>query len=365
MAAPDDALTDRAAVDVADAPPAAAAEPGAVVVRAEGRGGPGVPCSYYVTGDGRFSANLLPAELAEAIGGGEGTLWVDIDTTVREQQALLPLFGMHPLAVEDALNPNSRVKVEEYPDALLAIVRGVDFCESTADPYDVETYNLAFFLARNVLVTAHATPSPAVQAMRERVSRSSAVLARGPVYLMHQMMDASVDAYFPIVDQIDTFIDDIEERVFVAFDQGAMRDIYQARRLVLTLRRQLAPQREVFNALANRPHGLVPVEAQRYFRDVYDHVMRIYDSLDVQRDLLGGTLDSYLTQVNNRTGEASKALAVVGAISIPFVMVSGMWGMNFERIPLSRHPHGFAIMMAIQLAIGLGLLALLRRRGLL
>lgn len=330
------------------------------------RSGSSVPCSFYRAPDGSVRRDLAPDELARVVAGGEGQYWVDVDTSVREQQELLQrVFGLHPLAAEDALSPNSRVKVEEYPDGLFAIVRGVEFCESTADPYDVETYNLSFFLTARGLVTAHSTASPAVSAMRDRVSRAPELLARGPVFLMHQMMDASVDAYFPIIDQIDDFVDAIEERVFVAFDQGAMRDIYQARRLVLTLRRQLAPQREVFNALANRPHALVPADAQRYFRDVYDHVMRIYDSLDVQRDLLGGTLDSYLTQVNNRTGEASKALAVVGAISIPFVVISGMWGMNFERIPLSQHPHGFAVMMAIQLAIGLGLLVALRRRGLL
>lgn len=359
MAAPGGAVT---------APSRPAPATGVVRPPAEARvrSGSAVPCSFYRAPDGSLHRDLPPHELARLMESGEGHLWVDVDTSVREQQTLLQLvFGLHPLAAEDALSPNSRVKVEEYPNGLFAIVRGVEFCETTADPYDVETYNLSFFLTSSMLVTAHSTTSPAVSAMRERVSRAPDLLGRGPVFLMHQMMDASVDAYFPIVDQIDDFVDAIEERVFVAFDQGAMRDIYQARRLVLTLRRQLAPQREVFNALANRPHALVPADAQRYFRDVYDHVMRIYDSLDVQRDLLGGTLDSYLTQVNNRTGEASKALAVVGAISIPFVVISGMWGMNFERIPLSQHPHGFAVMMAIQLAIGLGLLVVLRRRGLL
>jgi magnesium transporter len=358
VAARDDAVSGRAA----------AALPPVIHTAGSGRvrSGSGVPCSFFLAPDGAFSRDLSPDELARVVESGEGHLWVDIDTSVREQQALLSdLFGLHPLAAEDALNPNSRVKVEEYPNGLFAIVRGVEFCDDTDDPYDVETYNLSFFLTQHLLVTAHATASPAVSGMRERVGRSHQLLGRGPVFLMHQMMDASVDAYFPVIDQIDAFIDAIEERVFVAFDQGAMRDIYQARRLVLTLRRQLAPQRELFNALANRPLALVPADAQRYFRDVYDHVMRIYDSLDVQRDLLGGTLDSYLTQVNNRTGEASKALAVVGAISIPFVVISGMWGMNFQHIPLSTYPHGFAIMMAIQLAIGLGLLVLLRRRGLL
>jgi magnesium transporter len=337
-----------------DAAPAPAAKPAAR------------PWSFYVAPDGAVHADLPVEELRLAIDRADGPIWVDVDTSVREQQALLgSLFGMHPLAVEDSLNPNSRVKVDEYPGAMFAIVRGVEFCEDTEDPYDVDTYNLSFFVSGRMLVTAHATASPAVDGMRARIRRQPDLAARGPVFLMHQMMDASIDAYFPVVDQIDAFIDAIEERVFVRFDQAAMRDIYQVRRLVLSLRRQLAPQREVFNALANRPTVTVPEEAQRYFRDVYDHVMRIYDSLDVQRDLLASTLDAYFTQVNNRTGEASKALAVIGAISIPFVVVSGMWGMNFERVPLSHHPYGFAIMLVLQLAVGFVALALLRRRGLL
>ena len=178
-------------------------------------------------------------------------------------------------------------------------------------------------------------------------------------------MDDAVDAYFPVLDGIDSFFDAIEPRVFEAFDERALQDIFQLKRLVLTLRRYLAPQREVFNTLANRPTELMTPEAQRYFADVHDHVLRVYDGLDAARDLLGSTLDSYLTQVSNRTGNASKSLAVVATLSTPFVVVAGMWGMNFERVPLAGHPNGFWLMLALQLALAAALLGLLRWRKLL
>ena len=119
----------------------------------------------------------------------------------------------------------------------------------------------------------------------------------------------------------------------------------------------------MFNALANRPSALLTVEEQRYFRDVYDHVLRINDSLEQYRDLLSSVLEASLTQTSNRLGLVTKGLSVVATVSVPFVVVSGMWGMNFADVPLSQWPHGFWVMMALQLGLGFGLLTYLRRKG--
>jgi magnesium transporter len=144
-----------------------------------------------------------------------------------------------------------------------------------------------------------------------------------------------------------------------------LRDIFAVRRMVVSLRRQLAPQREAFNILTNRPTPFIEPEVQLYFRDVYDHVLRIAESLEAYRDLLSGMMESYLTQVSNRLGGITKGLAVIGTVSIPFVVVSGMWGMNLQQIPLAHSPYGFWWMMGVQLGIGLLLLVALRWRGLL
>jgi magnesium transporter len=325
------------------------------------------PRIWYRAPDGQCVREFSPQALREIVRSGEGTLWVDIDSRDRRQFGMLEhVFGFHPLAIEDVLNPATRPKIEEYPDHLFVVVRAVRFREETPeDPYDVHTYNIYFFLTKNVLVTAHAERSPSVSAVEERIVRSNDLLDRGAGRLMHGIMDATIDQFFPIMDQLDPFVDGIEERVFERFDQAAMQEIFKVKRLVLNLRRHLTPQREVFNALTNRPMSALPQDVQIYFRDIYDHVLRLTDSLDAYRELLTGTMDAYLTQVSNRLGRVTKGLSAIATVSIPFVIVSGMWGMNFDRIPLAGQPEGFWLMLVIQLALGGLLLLLLRWRGML
>ncbi len=317
---------------------------------------------WHGPGDERV-VDCHPRDLAALLRRNDGMLWLHIDSTVGAQHALLEhLFRFHPLAIEDTLNPSTRVKIEEYDGYLFLVVRAVTFCESTADPYDLETQDLFAFLGPQYLVTVAAGPVPAVTAVADRLARSPEMMARGLDRLLHTLLDETIDAYFPILDRIDEFVDGLEERVFVAFDDTALRDIFQVKRLVLSLRRHLSPQREVLATLTNRPTPLLSAQAQLYFRDIFDHVLRINDSLDTYRDLLGSTMESYLTQVSNRLGATTKALSVLATMSLPFVVVSGMWGMNFARVPLSESPYGFLIMLVLQLGIGAALLLLLRRR---
>lgn len=326
---------------------------------------PGTPRSYRVTAEGSFSANLPLAELRRAIAGEEGHVWVDVDATDPGQVAALEsLTTLHPLALEDALNPVSRGKIEEYNGFLFMVVRGVRFHVDTEDPYDLETFNIACFLGRTFLITVHHGVSDSVSGAVDRLVRNPELLRRGPDRMMHLIMDAAVDAYFPLLDQIDEFVDGLEARVFERFDDVVLRDIFAVKRLVLSLRRHLGPQREVFNVLTNRPSPYLGAEGQLYFRDIHDHVLRITESLETYRDLLGSTMDSYLTQVSNRLGMATKGLSAVATVSIPFVIVSGMWGMNFAHMPFARAPHAFWWMLFAQLASGLLLYLLLRWRRL-
>ncbi|HEX7980613.1 MAG TPA: magnesium transporter CorA family protein, partial [Gemmatimonadaceae bacterium] len=221
------------------------------------------------------------------------TLWVDLDVSDPAQAALLTdVFHFHPLAVEDARNPQSRVKAEEYPDFLVVVARVVSFCETTPDPYDLETANLTLFITERAVVTTHLETLPAVQALIERIRANPDLLERGPARIAHQVLDTAVDAYFPVLDQLDEFVDDMEQRVFGRFDEALLQEIFKVKRLGISLRRYLAPQREVLSQLTNRPSRFLPPDAQLYFRDVYDHMLRITDALDSYRDLLSSTLDS-------------------------------------------------------------------------
>ena len=320
-----------------------------------------LPRSYYLDADGRSQTGLSLEEINRVIDDRHCRVWVDIDSSKPEQADILKrMKGLHPLAVEDALATNARPKTEEYPSYLFIIIIGVRFHEGTPDPYDLETFDLSFFLGDNFLVTVHDGESAAVNDVAVRLDKNPDLLDRGVDRLAHAIMDASVDEYFPLLDKIDEFVDRLEERVIIEFDQAALPDIFAVKRLVLSLRRHVAPEREVFNILTNRPSKLLSPESQVYFRDIYDHVLRINDSIDTYRELLSSVLDSYLTQVSNRLGRVTKGLSVIATVSIPFVVLSGMWGMNFQNLPLSDHPHAFWWMFGIQLAVGLILLAILR-----
>lgn len=322
------------------------------------------PRSWYRDAAGVQRRDIDPREFIGIIASGTGVLWVDINVGSPHQHALLEhVFRFHPLSVEDSLSVDGRVKFEEFPSYVLVVVRGVRFMVETEERYDIETFNLGCFLGRNFVVTAHGLHAPGVEATAERVARSDDQLGHGASRLLHQILDATVDAYFPIVDQLDEFVDGLEERVFVKFDQDALRDIFSMKRLVLQLKRHLAPMREVFNVMQSRPCAVISTDSQLYYRDVYDHVIRLNESLDTYRDLLSSALDSYLTQVSNRLGLVTKGLTIVATLSVPFVVVSGMWGMNLSDIPLAAYQHGFWVMLVVQLGLGVGLIWTLKRRG--
>jgi magnesium transporter len=318
-------------------------------------------CTILRRDDGAVQDTLDADALRAAVASGEGTLWVDLDVSDPAQATLLKdVFNFHPLAIEDALNASSRVKVDEYPTFLVVVARVVSFADSTPDPYDLETANLTIFITKNAVVTAHLQNLPIVQSLVATLKANPDLLQRGPARIAHFVLDGAVDAYFPVLDRLDEFVDEIEERVFGKFDEQLLQEIFKVKRLVISLRRFLAPQREVLSQLTMRPSPFLPSEAQLYFRDVYDHMLRITDSLDSYRDLLSSTLDAYLTQVSNRLGYVSKALAAVGALSVPFVVIAGVYGMNFEHIPLSHHPHGFEIMVGVQVVLAVSFLLALR-----
>lgn len=323
-----------------------------------------LPRCFHALGEGAVHRELNVRDIANAVREAQGTLWVDIDSTSRQQLALLEkVFNFHPLAIEDVLNPVSRPKVEQYDGYLFVTLRVVRFQDETHDdPYDLETANLYFFLGPTFLVSVHAGPSANVDRVAEVALRTPDLVSRGPARLAHHIMDVAVDAFFPILDRVDEFLDSLEERVFKSFDEASLRDIFAVKRMILSLRRYLAPQREIFNVLSNRPSPLLPADVQLYYRDIYDHMLRINDSLETYRDLLSSTMESYLSQVSNRLNVVTKGLSVVATLSVPFVVVSGMWGMNFSRIPFANHPYGFEIMLVGQLVLGGGLIWLFKSR---
>lgn len=323
----------------------------------------GVPYSVYLTPQGQVEFNLKPPRLVEAVREEGGQLWVDIDANDRVQHALLEkVFGFHHLAIEDTLNPKTRVKLEEYPGCLFLVIRAARLDQKTEDPYDLETFNVCCFLGQNYFVTVHSGKPRAVEAVQDRISRSPDQLQRGVEMIAHGVIDMTVDEFLPMVDQVDDMVDRLEQRLFESYDERAIEDIFAVKRMVVQLRRNLGPLREVLNVLTNRPHACIAPATQVYFRDVYDHTIRIVESLESVRDLVTTVLDTYLTQASNRLNKVMKQLSVVATISLPLVVIGGAFGMNFTHIPLTNHPFGFFWAIGIMAGFALALWWFLKRQ---
>jgi magnesium transporter len=290
-------------------------------------------------------------------------LWVDIDSASDEQfQLLSDLFHFHPLAVEDVRSPNCRVKLEEYEGCLFVVVRGVHFATETPEPYDLKSQNLYLFLGPRFLVTAHAGPCEPAAISRERLLAAPDQLGRGVDRLAYHVIDTLVDGYFPLLDQIDLFVDELEDSIFSGGDGVLVEQIFDLKRALLVLRRQLAPMREVSSTLANRPSSYLRPETQIYLRDVYDHVVRQLESVETYRELVSGALETNLMVISNRMNEVMKALSVIATIVLPPTLLASIYGMNFEYLPGTRSPLGFWVAVVVMGAISLGFLGYVWRK---
>jgi magnesium transporter len=303
-------------------------------------------------GTGQIDEGLTPAEVARALAEPGAVGWVDVEAATPELgQELEALFGLHPLALEDALNQDTRPKLEEYETFLFVVTRGVDH---SSGPGHVEPCPLAAFVNRSVLVTMHPRPLASVASALERLRKHPELLAHGPDRLFHHLLDQVVDRYFPVVEVLEERIEELEDEVFTRPSPDLLSRIFQIRKDVIRLRRNLGPLREV---TANLLGGVSFVDEvlRPFFRDVHDHVLRLLEQLDGNREVLSGLLDGYLSQVSNRTNAIMKRLTILAAIGLPFTVISGFFGMNFEVMPWIRSSWGVAAAAMLMVALSAGL----------
>ena len=259
-------------------------------------------------------------------------LWVDIQEP--EQNDIEPLleerFGFHELAAEDTLSPNTLPKYDSFPSYDFFIFRTVDV---NVSEHVSETFKIAAFLGRNFLFTVHRRPLAAADDVWNRLPGDRRILARGPDFLLYSIVDEMVDAYFPLLEQIEDCVDDLQDRIFESADENHLNELLHLKRDVNVLRRHALPQRELLNQISRGDAGFVLREHMIYFRDIYDHMFRISETIDVDRDLMTGTMEAYLSVVANRTNEIMKVLTIFSAIMLPLTLIAGVYGMNFEHMP--------------------------------
>ena len=314
--------------------------------------------NVYVHRDGQ-TAHVDRVEPEWLDPSSRATLWVDLAApTEQERRVLSDVFSFHPLAVEDATSALQFPKIEPYQGYLYLVLHGID---ATPKQTQFASRDIDFFLGRNYLVTVHDGQSRSIAEMREVCSRHGHILADGPVALLHRLVDAIVDNYRPVIEQIEDRIGKLEEEAFAGREQLAPQ-VMKLKREVTSMRRVLIPQRDAIGRLARREFPAISDEMAYRFRDVYDHVVRLTEEAILFQDRVTGIFEVNLSAVSHRLNQIMKLLTVMSTIFLPLTVLTGMWGMN---IPLPHFPGGdkvqFLWVAAIMAAISVAMLAFFRR----
>ncbi|MBI4440426.1 magnesium/cobalt transporter CorA [Candidatus Woesearchaeota archaeon] len=283
-------------------------------------------------------------------------LWVDItNITKKEAELVRETFGLHPLTIEDFSKTHTRVKVEEFPNYLFCVFYGI---RGTS-----ELVELDFVLGRNFIISNHFGEIPAYNGLKSNRERLGRLFREGNDFIFHYLLDTQVDNYFPILDAIDDEIEELEEKVVRSADPAIMRKILELKKSVLLIKRAALPAREKLSYLLLNKSSLISDKAIPYFRDIYDHSIRVCDAVDTNREAISGAFEFYMSAVNNSTNEIMKMLSIVATIALPLTVISSIYGTNFRFIPGAENPLGFWFMVVMMVVISATMFRYFWKRG--
>lgn len=292
----------------------------------------------------------------------EGKLWVDIENSSLEvvEPLLEARFLFHELAAEDCFSPSTLPKYDPFPDYDFFVFRALnlDLIE-----HGVATSKLAVFLSPEYLFTIHTDPMVSVDSLWQRLPQDRRLLDEGTDFLLYSILDTLIDLHFPLIDEIEHMVDEIQELIFRTPSPLLLDSLLKLKKDLNTLRRYSMPQRDLLNQISRGDTKFVSSEHRIYFRDLFDHMYRISESIDVERDLVAGTMEAYLSVQANRLNEIVKVLTVFSAIMLPLNLIAAIYGMNFVHMPELQWRWGYPAALGLMLLVAIVMLALFARRN--
>jgi magnesium transporter len=313
---------------------------------------------HLITVDGQ--THEPTPETVKSLLASSTTFWLDLAApTPGETDTLLrETFGFHPLAVEDSTNFGQRPKIDTYDDFTLLVVYGVNHAGRIVEVH--------CFYTPTFLVTVHHDHCPAIAELCERLVKGAGG-RRDHVMLLYRVVDALVDGYFPLLSDMDDHIDDLEDRILVRPTEQQLGELFDLKRQLIALRKVVTPQRDMFATVLSAADAFADMtpDAERYFRDLYDHLIRISDLVDSYRDLLSGALDTHLSTVSNRLNVVMKQLTIIATVFLPMSFLTGFFGQNFGWMinKISSLPVFVAVGIGSQVVTVIGLMVFFKRRG--
>jgi magnesium transporter len=317
-----------------------------------------VNCAAYC--EGRKVANVDIDDISEVLKQPDKFVWIGLHEPSEEMLARIQKeFGLHDLAIEDTHRAHQRPKIEAYGDTLFVVLRTVQMNQK-----QIELGETHFFVGHNFIITVRHGSSLAYSDVRSRCESTPHLLQKGPGFALYAVMDAIVDQYFPVIDALAEELENLEDMIFdEKFRRETTAQIYHLKHQLLDVKRSVSPLIDICNRLMRFDLKLIEEETRHYFRDVYDHAIRINEMVDNSRDLLSTALEANLSLISISQNEVSKKFAGWAAIiGIP-TMVAGVYGMNFKVMPELEWPLGYPVIMILTFGSCIGLYFRFRKSG--
>ncbi|HTK06368.1 MAG TPA: magnesium/cobalt transporter CorA [Ktedonobacteraceae bacterium] len=313
-----------------------------------------------------FTQSTGMDQIAEQLNDPKHIFWLDVQSpTEQELNAIADTFHLHPLAVEDASHEHQRPKVEEYENFFFLVFHAIYLNPPPEQELDIK--ELDIFVGKNYLITVHTEPVQDLAEVEQRWKRNNTNMEKGIGMLLYSLLDTIVDNYFPTIDALVDQAENLEDLLFA--QKGFVRerqltlDLLALKKRFLTLRRIITPERDVLNVLTNRDNPFFTDHTTIYFRDVYDHITRLTDTLDLYRDQLSTIMDANLSVVSNELNKVMRTLTAMSIILMFDALIAGIYGMNFTNMPeLQWHYGYFAALLFMAVASALLMLYFRRLR---
>jgi magnesium transporter len=304
--------------------------------------------------------NVSRDAVADLLPRADANLWFHFDAPTEEDLRFLQEeLKIHHLTLEDVVNQNQRPKIEPFEDYVYIAIHPLMHSKK----WQIEPSELDLLLGRHWIVSVHYGPLPGLIENSQIHERLANALSRGTDFLLYTLVDLVVDSYFPILDEIEDEIESLENRLLARAKPGDMNRLLAFKRSLVHVRRAVGPQREVFNQLTRHEFPFIRPENLVYFRDVYDHLLRITEELDALRDILSSALEVHLASTSNQLNVTMKRLTAWGTIFIVITAIAGIYGMNFKFMPELEWRYGYFAAISAMVLISLVLYFYFKNRG--
>lgn len=299
-------------------------------------------------------------ELPSLVADDDVCIWVLLDTQKQAAHRLLvDIFRIHPLLAEDALTVAAMPKHEEHPNVLYINVHGLaDGSLST----DLRSVDVDLFLGDRFLITHHREENSALRGAYEAVVRDPQLLARGPAYVAHAILDGMIDAFLPLMEIFDREVEKLEGRVVGRSDPSLLERIFQLKHGLQRLHRIGMHQRELLHRLWRDPTPLIPKDLGPFYRDVYDHFVRVTDLTEGYREMVDSSLDGYLGMQSHRLNEIMKVLTIISTVMLPLTFITGLYGMNFDYMPGIHWEFGYQTAWVVMIVVAFSMFLFMKLR---